>query len=201
MPDYNYSNLTNRWRDATTGQFVSETVVINEMRLHQQATYSTLENLTNSLYSGQISVSQWQIGIASELKDAHLAQSIFAVGGKANMTAANYGRVGGVLADEYRYLTRFAQQIANGQISQAQALARIRQYGNATQQSYYREYAQATPDNEVIHWDLNPAEHCGDCLDLNSGSPYTSATLPTVPGAGNTQCRGNCKCTLRREAA
>ncbi len=197
MP-YNFSNSAQRWRDDDTGRFVSNDTVVENMRTLQTATYDTLDNLTRNLYQGRITVAQWQIGVASELKDAHLAQSMFAVGGRNNMTQANFGRVGGVLADEYRYLTRFANQIANGDISEAQALARIRQYGNATQQSYYREYANATPNNEQIYWRLSPAEHCPDCLDLASNSPYKPADLPTVPGAGQTRCRGNCKCTLER---
>ena len=198
MPDYNYSNQAQRWRDADTGRFVSNEAVNQQMVNLQEGTYSTLDSLTRRLYSGQINVSQWQIGVASELKDAHLAQSMFAVGGRNNMTQANFGRVGGVLADEYRYLDNFARQIANGEISKAQALARIRQYGNATQQSYWREYAQVTPSNEQIYWRLNPADHCADCVSLAGGSPYTLANLPTFPGAGETICRGNCKCELER---
>jgi hypothetical protein len=117
-------------------------------------------------------------------------------GGKNNATPANYGRVGGTLADEYRYLNGFAIDIANGGVSEAQALARIQQYGNATQQSYWREYKLLS---EVIYWNLNPAEHCADCLDLAGRSPYQPQDLSQVPGDGNTTCRGNCKCTLSRE--
>lgn len=181
---------------------MSDSVVIAEMRVHQQATYSTLENLTNSLYSGQITVQQWQLAVASELKDAHLAQAIYAVGGKLNMTQANYGRVGGVLRDEYRYLTNFAQQIANGQISQAEAISRIRQYGNATQQSYWREFVEASTGE--LDWVLGVADHCHPsagkygCVELAMGSPYTVDTIPTYPGAGETTCHGNCNCTVER---
>lgn len=196
---YGYNNTAQRWYDTGTGRFVSEQAVTDEMRVHQQATYNVLETLTTQLYRGQITLEQWQVGIAYELKDAHLAQAMYAVGGKNNMTQANYGRVGGTLADEYRYLANFANDIAAGNVSEAQALARIRQYGNATQASYWREYRNAT--KELIYWNLNPAEHCGDCLTLAGGSPYKPNELSQVPGDGATQCRGNCRCTLSREAA
>lgn len=196
MP-YAYNNTAQRWFDTATGKFVSETAVVDEMRVHQQATYNVLDNVTRQLYAGQLTLEQWQIAAAYELKDAHLAQAMFAVGGKRNMTQANYGRVGGTLADEYRYLANFASEIAAGSVSEAQALARIRQYGNATQASYWREYRNAT--KELVYWNLNPAEHCGDCLSLAGGSPYKPNELSHVPGDGNTQCRGNCKCTLSRE--
>ena len=195
MP-YTYNNTAQRWYDASTGRFVSETAVTAEMRLHQQATYAVLDGATRQLYMGHISLEQWQLTVAAELKDAHLAQAMFAVGGRANMSDANWGRVGGTLADEYRYLANFANEIAAGTVSEAQALARIRQYGNATQASYWREYKLVS---EVIYWNLHPAEHCGDCLTLAGGSPHKANELNQVPGDGNTQCRGNCKCTLSRE--
>ncbi|MEO0595076.1 MAG: hypothetical protein AAF126_03100 [Chloroflexota bacterium] len=195
---YNYDNSTQRWRDPNTGRFVSEDVVVAEMRTHVEATYSTLDSLTERLYSGSITVQQWQVAVASELKDAHLAQSMFANGGRNNMTPVEYGRVGGVLADEYRYLQNFAEQIARGEISEAQARARIRQYGNATKQSYWREYTQR---REYVRWNLQPGESCADCIALDSGGLdgnglFRADELPTVPGAGDTVCRGNCNCIL-----
>lgn len=195
---YHYQNSTQRWRDTATGRFVSSDSVTSQMRRHVAATFDTLEGLTDQLYDGSITVQQWQAAVASELKDAHLAQSMFARGGKLNMTSVEYGRVGGVLRDEYRYLSRFADGIAAGRQSRAQALARIRQYGKATQQAYWREYAQATRDDDWLYWELGVAEHCPDCLALAGGSPYRPNELSTYPGAGDTRCRGNCNCTLRR---
>lgn len=198
MPYY-FNNTSQRWTNDSNGRFVSEAQVISELRTHQQAAESELQALTNRLYDGNITVAQWQVSVAQTLKDAHLAQSAFAVGGKRNMTQANYGRVGGVLRDEYGYLNQFAQDIVDGKQSRAQAVARIAQYGQATQQSYWREYANDT--NDKIYWRLNPSDHCKDCVELAGNSPYTATTLPTFPGAGETVCRGNCKCELHREAA
>ena len=195
MP-YAYNNTAQRWFDTASGKFVSESAVVDEMRLHQQATYNVLDNATRQLYAGQLSLEQWQLVVAAELKDAHLAQAMFAVGGKRNMTAENWGRVGGVLADEYRYLSQFAIDIQNG-YSEAQALARIKQYGNATQASYWREYKLVTKTQ--IWWTLGTTEkHCGECPKLAAASPYKPDELNQVPGDGNTPCRGNCDCTLSR---
>lgn len=202
ISQYRYNNNAQRWTDTRNGRFVSEQSVISEMRRHQNATFSALDGLTRELYAGRINLAQWELAVASQLKDAHLAQAIFAVGGRANMGNAEYGRVGGTLRDEYRYLSRFANAIASGQISERQALTRIRQYGKATQQSYWREYRLASKGE--IYWNLTPADHCEahagayGCVDLANGSPYTAETLPTVPGAGATTCRGNCTCFLSR---
>jgi hypothetical protein len=193
---YQYNDRLQRWQNVSNGQMVSEANVIAEMRRHQDATYTALDALTEQLYNGQINVAQWQVGVAQELKDAHLAQAMLGVGGKANMTSVEYGRVGGVLRDEYRYLARFADDIAAGRQSRAQAMARIKQYGNASQQAYWREWSLKEP---YIWWQRNAGESCSDCVDIEANNPYTGDTLPTVPGAGTTKCRGNCKCTLHTE--
>lgn len=194
--NFQYSNEANRWRDVNTGRFASGASVVSEMRVHQTATFSSLDNITTSLYSGAIDIAEWQSAIALELKDAHLAQAMFGAGGLDNMTPAKWGRVGGTLADEYRHLTNFANDIANGNVSEAQAMARIKQYGNATQQSYWREFAQSS--TALLYWLLSAVRNCPDCIDLASGGPYTADTIPTFPGAGATRCHGNCKCTLER---
>ncbi len=197
MP-YAYNNTAQRWFDTASGKFVSETAVTEEMRVHQTATYSILDSVTRQLYAGSITLEQWQYAVAAELKDAHLAQAMFAVGGKNNMTQANYGRVGGTLADEYRYLHNFASEIAAGTVSEAQALARIRMYGNGTQQSYWREYKLATKTQ--LWWNLGTTEkHCGKCPELAAASPHNPKDLNQVPGDGQTPCLSNCDCTLSRE--
>ena len=195
MP-YAYNNTAQRWFDTASGKFVSETAVVDEMRLHQMATYNVLDNVTRQLYAGQLTLEQWQLVVAAELKDAHLAQAMFAVGGKRNMTAENWGRVGGALANQYRYLNQFAIDIQNG-YSEAMALNRIKMYGDATQASYWREYKLAT--KEQIWWNLNIAEHCDGCLTMAGGSPYNPKDLNQVPGDGNTPCLSKCQCTLSRE--
>jgi hypothetical protein len=134
---YNYDNSAQRWRNSSDGRFVSHSSVVDEMRVHQQATYAALEGATRQLYAGRINVAQWQLITAQEIKDAHLAQGIFGAGGRANMDFAAWGRVGQTLREQCGFLDNFARQIAAGHITEAQALARMKMYGNATQQSYY----------------------------------------------------------------
>jgi hypothetical protein len=52
------------------------------------------------------------------------------------------------------------------------------------------------PEGTRFRWVLGKAEHCPDCIVLASQSPFTKQSLPTVPKAGATQCRSNCKCKL-----
>ena len=148
------------------------------MNLLVDAAGDELASLTRALYGGRLNLSQWSMSVASVLKDAHLSNSIVAVGGADNLGPVNYGRSGGTLADEYRHLYDFAQAISDGDVSEAQALARIQQYSRASQQAYWREYVQREMRPE---WNDLPV-------------------LKNTPRDGRTQCHGNCNCQLRADA-
>jgi hypothetical protein len=167
-----------------------------EMANHIDAAREELSGLTRQLYAQQINLQQWEVGASGVLKDIHLANSTFARGGAANMGSVEFGRVGGALADEYRFLHNFAQDIHSGRISEAQALARIDQYGKAAQQAYWREYSLM---REKVWWNLRPGESCTGCRSLAAGSPYNRGQLTVFPGSGSTVCRGGCNCTLTEE--
>lgn len=193
---YNYENASKRWKNSQNGQYVSASAVEAEMFRHSDATHSTLEQLTRQLYGGQINLSQWQIAVASELKDAHLAQAMFAVGGRKNTGFEEFGRVGQTLREQYGFLNRFAAEIANGTVSQGQALTRIKMYGNAATQSYWAEYIEKS--DGLLDWVLGSEKSCPRCPIIAAGSPYTKASLPAIPCDGSTPCLTNCKCSIRR---
>jgi hypothetical protein len=142
-----------------------------------QAASEQLTALTTKLYSGQINLVQWGIGAAGILKDAHIANAVYGAG-TDTLNIGQLGRVGLNLADELRHLFDFARGIASGDVTEAQALARSAQYGKASQQAYWREYAQAQAK-----------------LDAWANLPV----LTQAPGDGSTRCHGNCNCTLRND--
>lgn len=195
---FNFDNRSQRWRDGSTGQYISSDRVNSEMFRHSDATHATLESLTRSLYGGNLSLGQWQIAVASELKDAHLAQAMFAVGGRANMTSVEYGRVGQTLREQYRFLDKFARAIADGTISEAQALARIDMYGESCKQSYWNEYIEKS--DGLLDWILGAVDenNCDDCPRIAAGSPYTKESIPASPADGSTQCKTRCRCYILR---
>jgi len=193
------------WVMAETGVTIADARVAIELHRHLDASARTLQALTEELFAtaevgsaewaGAVAV--WEESVAVELANAHRAYAMLANGGRVNMSAAQWGRVGGNLADEYRYLRRFAGQLLEGQVSRAQALNRVGQYVDAAQQAYWQAWRERQAVSEEIWWIRNAgAESCADCVSREGGSPYTRATLPSVPGDGATQCRGNCRCYL-----
>lgn len=169
---WNADTASWEWTDGRGA--VSSQVVYEEVQRHIEGMANTLQGLTQSLYAGDMGVAEWQAAVAQQLKNGWLSSAMYAVGGRDNMTAAEFGRVGGGLSHEFGFLSNFASQIANGKISEAQALPRIQQYADAARQAYYDEWARQRDNPE---W--------GDLPRLKQ-----------VPGDGGTRCRGNCGCQL-----
>jgi hypothetical protein len=128
---------------------------------------------TDSLLNNQISASQWESQMRLTLKNNYIQQYLLGIGGKGNMTQADYGSIGGMLAEQYKYLRNFAQQIANGQLSEAEIQRRVEMYINSAREAWNRARAR-------IH-----------------GIP--DGSLPDYPGSGHTECLTNCKCAWEIE--
>jgi hypothetical protein len=140
-----------------------------------EAANQELVGLMHDLYAHRITVEQWEVSSALTLKDATVASGIYGAGGTDNIGSVGYGRIGGNFGDELRYLDGFAKDIAAGNVSEAQAVARIQQYGRATEQAYWREFGDKANRPE---W---------------AGLPV----LNQVPRDGDTPCLGNCNCQIR----
>lgn len=121
--------------------------------------------ITQLLGTGEITVQQWTLEMRELIKDTYRAQYELAIGGRENMTQADYGRLGGILQEQYRYLQGFASDLSEGKLGLSQAMYRARMYIDSSTQAYER------------------ARAAGFGVDL-----------PQYPGDGSTQCLTNCKC-------
>jgi hypothetical protein len=183
-----------RYRDKATGRFVSEFNLIKLQTDFTEYARSNIGNITERLVSGNLDIGAWQKQFAQELKDAYVVNYQIARGGKNAMTQADYGRIGGRLKAEYKYLDNFAQEIASGKLTPEQIRARANQYVAGTRTAYYDGKTAAgsaagfTEERRI----LNPAEHCEDCIGFAAQGWQPIGTLPE-PGTGS-RCRHNCKC-------
>jgi len=195
--DISYNKESQQWALSGGGP-VSGSAVRGEIQRQIAAAQEELAGLTRNLFAGRINTQEWQIASAGVIKDAHLSLAAFGSGGRDGMGFEEFGRVGGTLNSEYRFLNTFAEDLAAGRLTEAQALARIQQYGNAAGQSYNREFDRRTPTGLEVWWVLNPGESCNDCVSQAAGSPYAPGELTIFPQSGQTVCRGNCNCELQR---
>lgn len=62
------------------------------------------------------------------------------------------------------------------------------------------QWARSQPEGTRFTWVMGGNEdHCEDCPRLAAGGVYTIDTLPTFPGAGDTECMVNCLCHLETD--
>jgi hypothetical protein len=190
-----------RYRDLSTGQFIAESTLVGLMEDYSgNFLEPALVSLTQRMLDGTLSIADWQVRFAQALKDAYLTAAMIGRGGRAMMTWADYGSVGGRLRMEYKFLDQFAQEIKLGLLSENQILARARLYAQSLRTAYWngvraRNLATGTKTKErrVLH----PAEHCVDCVGYASQGWVPIGTLPS-PGLGS-ECLHHCKCTMEFE--
>lgn len=153
-----------------------------------------LAEITERLIAGKIDLAGWQTQFARELKDGYLVQYMIGRGGREAMTAADFGRIGGHLAFEYRHLDQFAQDIKAGKLTAGQVLTRANMYADGARTAFYEGLTAAKGEAGYVQERriLHPAEHCEDCTGYAALGWQPIGSLPP-PGIGS-RCNHSCKC-------
>lgn len=126
-----------------------------------------VEDITERLLADQISVDAWLKECRLVLKNAYIQQYLLGIGGQGQLTQKDYGSIGGMLGEQYKYLQNFAREIAAGNLTPGQIRRRIAMYSNSAREGYARARARAhgIPDGK----------------------------LPAYPGVGS-ECLTACRC-------
>ena len=130
--------------------------------------------LSRQLRDGDITLNQWVLSSREAIKETYINQYLLGVGGRGNMTQADYGRIGNMLANQYGFLQNFALDIQNGRYDESETgiEARLKMYIESSTQAWERA--------QIV------ANYGGNLYDK----------IPQFPGDGRTQCRANCRCNL-----
>lgn len=158
--------------------------------------------------SGAASVQRWQLNFREQLRRAYVNEYVAARGGLGAMTQADWGRLGGMLKEQYTWMNRFAEQMARGELTEGQVRVRMQMYFDSAREAHSRAHAAswrielpAHPgDGSTIcktnckcawdlretemgvdaYWTLGVAEHCPDCMDrAGKWNPYHAPKVPT----------------------
>jgi len=189
-----------RVRGERTDRTVQVTDTVRDRFINQSV--DATSGLTSLLASGDIRTSQWVLGMREQIKRSYISEYLLAKGGRQNMTQEDWGRLGGLLQNQYRYLDRFAQDINAGKMSEAQIEQRAQLYIKSSRQAYERgqvavrgmpplpaypgDGSTVCVTNCQCHWDiteaedewraywtLGAAEHCPDCMQrAGEWNPY-----------------------------
>lgn len=206
MANWIWNESLRRYRDVDSGRILSFSAV---HALIDDLVDVTVENVTDTLSDlladGRMNVADWKAAMVEAIKYAYIEMAELGAGGRDQMTPAMWGSVGGALAAQYRYLDKFAEQIADGELSPAQIRARSEMYINSARSSYWRvrdrieKEKGMTEELWVAQGDKNT---CSPCFEADSMGWQPIGTF-SAPGSGSvlitphTECAGltKCRCT------
>ena len=158
------------------------------------------------LMAGTLDVGTWQERMRGEIKREYIRQGLIGAGGVENMDAKRWGSLGGQIADQYRYLDDFADEIAAGDLAEGTIRRRSEMYINSAREAFEREKEKAArkAEQNEVWWKRTAEESCEDCVAFEQMGwrpvdpwPYMIGGRKARPGTGDTICLTSCKCGLR----
>jgi hypothetical protein len=177
-----------RYRDIDTGRFMPRGDVLNyvDESIHAGGVASNL--LGGYAADGTLSPADFRALFREELKGEYIREYLLGIGGREQMGQPDWGSIGGMLADQYRYLDGLIAELEAGTLSPEQLAARIDMYINSAREAFERAHGRVAEkagcDEEL--WSLNGGEHCPDCLEYAGMGWQPIGTFP-IPGSGQTQ--------------
>jgi hypothetical protein len=194
LPDFYFDKSLQRYRYRDSGKFVSEQAVENLTRRSIAQIKKQVLNDTEYLIGNKLTLAEWEKATAQSLKKLHSWQYLIGKGGAKNMTQADNGKLGLRLSYEYGYLRGFAQDIADGKVSEAQLLARVDLYLNSSNGSF-QEAKRIAHREAGYQWEKRirtKQESCQSCLSYAAMGWQRIGTLPQP--TQRCECRANCGC-------
>lgn len=159
--------------------------------------------LADQLRARQLSLTEWERRMRVEVKSIHLYSAMAAKGGRAQLTAQDFGRIGAAVKRQYRYLSRFANEIATGQQPlDGRAVRRSKMYAQAGRGSYEatRERLLASKGFDLERNVLNPAaEHCVGDNSCDEQTKLGWVKRGTLVKINARRCLTECHCQIERK--
>lgn len=190
--DANAGRYVSRW----TGKPVAELTIRRAGRGYvSNAIIPNLRDLTTRYYAGSIDLATFQKRVMYQYKSAWLVQGMLGKGGRANMTQADWGKIGYWIKRENGFFYNLMLELQAGMLSEAQLWQRLQYYAHASEVAYWDMYnfsmAQAgmTEERRII----DPlADNCDDCINYEEMGWQPLDSLP--PPKTECKCMRNCRC-------
>lgn len=200
---WTWNPIANRyqWRNGSA-RFLSRNQIMEWVRSSLNSSGSVSDTLSGLVHSGRLSPLDWHSLMREEIKREYIRQYLLGIGGRNNMTQSDWGRIGGMLKEQYTYLDRFRTDIQSSaytedQIRELMERARSRMYINSGREAFERATAKMVTEWGAVeeNWELNPfLNNCPDCIDFSFEGWQPFGHFP-FPGDGSTVCLTNCGCT------
>jgi len=191
LPGYSYDPRTHAYRNLSTGRLVARQAITDLLRDVADGAGNRLAALGRSAVRGDLTPSQFYELMQQEVKYAYNACAALAAGGWDRLTAREWGGNGIRLRAQYAYLRDFAQEIAAGKLTEAQAAARASTYGDSAYSRYWEldRQKQEAAGVTMARWQTMADDRvCPSCLELERKGFQPIASLPN-PGTIHPGCR------------
>ena len=192
LPGYDWNKRISRYRNLSTGRFVSKQAVNGLLTNVANGSGATLSKLAQQAVRGGLTPRQFYELSRREVKHAYNACAALGKGGWHQMTAADWGRNGNLLRAEYARLRDFSQAIANGKLTEAQAAARASLYADSAYKRYWeldREGQRVAGMTRACWVTVGDEKVCLACLELEGLGFVPIEQLPNPGGEVHAGCR------------
>ena len=160
------------WFDPSTGIFYTNDGEKVPLRIVAGLSSDSIDESISAVYdmatlldSGGLTANAWRELMQEEIKQEYIRQYLLGHGGRlADMTFTDWGRIGAMVKEQYKYLLGFADEIASGNLSLEQIQARAGMYCNSAREAFEKSRGRVMADADMDEekWLLGPVqtEHC-----------------------------------------
>lgn len=172
MPDtpiWEWNPKTKEYENTQTGTKVTPKELFDLRQQFVDSQKSVLDGMSEKLRKGNITLEQYETAVKDSIRKTYNVMYCAGAGGRNNMTPSDWGKIGAMLKDQYGqngFLKGFMEQIASGNLSQAQINARMNLYLKSADEALWKGMTKELP-----------------------------VRLPAYPGDGSTSCMVNCMCS------
>lgn len=194
-PGYRYDRRVARYRSEVSGRFISWRDVASALNEYLRVGTDRISSISERLINRNITLADWIMEMQKEIKRSHLVAAALGKGGWDRLTAADFGRVGASIRDQYRFLRQFVEQIQVGQQKLNGRLIWRSQLYVRSARAFHTEFERKQVSSAGYSEErriLGQAEHCEDCIEYASRGWVPLGTLPEIGIAS--KCRQNCHC-------
>jgi hypothetical protein len=201
LPGYAWDTKLHNYVDLSSGRMVKRAAVNDLLSDAIDARAQTMGNLAKMAQNGSLTQREFYEGMRNEVREAYNASAALGKGGWAQMTPADWGTNGQKLREEYANLQKFAQDLADGLVSEKQAVARAKLYADSAYQRYWElwQAQQRELGNDEEKFETVGDERvCPICTGYEAQGWQPLGTFPT-PGTPHLGCR--CSKAFRKKPA
>lgn len=207
MPRITWDKKTLRYRNG--GRFVSKAVVVAELESARTKVKAGMVSIAARLMSGDLKPVEAKIEGKALIKAMHVLAGGIARGGKAQLGAADLGRIGAETRKQYDRWGNLWREVESGaQKLNGRLTTRLMMYVDASHATYtaVERGMFAEAGFELARRVYNPdTEACAGCkaAGVPLGAPAGKGWQPIakVKPIGSQQCLTNCRCALEYKHA